>query len=90
MPHFTCGIHRVGIYNNQARPQRTEQCNRVLQYVRHHQSDTVTRFQAHVLQRSSEIPGQVIELGIGQFRAHAVIGHTVFVVLATLFQYVDN
>jgi hypothetical protein len=63
MLHLPGRVERVGVDHRQPRPQRPEQRHRVLQHVRHLQSDAVALGQPQVLaQEGGELAAQLAQL----------------------------
>ncbi len=67
MLEFACGIHRVRVDHDQARAQRAEQRDRILQHVRHHDRDAIAlaehEFAGEV---AGELTAHFVDLAIGQ------------------------
>src|SRR5690606_11639507 len=74
MFHFTGGVQRICVDDDEARPEGTEECNRELQTIGHLDSDPVTLFQAEpLLQKCGEVSGELVDLPEGKPDAHVFV-----------------
>ncbi len=86
MLHFPGGVHGVGIDDNKAGPERTEQGHRVLQDIGHDQSDAVAFFKTLFLQPGGEVARLNIQLCVGQPGVEVDEGCPVFIFGTALLQ----
>jgi hypothetical protein len=78
MLQFAWRVQRVDIHHHIARTQGTENTDRILQHIRHHQGHAGPQRQLeNRLQVSGKIPRQLVELRVGDLDPHVDIGHAV-------------
>ena len=63
MAQFARRVERIRVHHRESGAQRTEQRDRVLQQVRHHERDAIPAHQAEAGQIGGEIGGEAIEVG---------------------------
>ena len=87
MLEFAWCVERVAIDDDVTGPQRTEHANRILQDVRHHQSDARSGRQFELgLQIGGEIARQGIELAVSDLRPHANVGDPLVILRDALLE----
>jgi hypothetical protein len=78
MLKFARRVQRVDVHHHVARTQGTENTNRILQDIRHHQRHAgALRQLEDRLQIGGEIPRQLVEFPVGDLDTHVDIGHAI-------------
>ena len=86
---FARGVKRVGVHYHQACFQDAKHGDGVLQQVGHHHGNALAARQfEHVLQIGGEVVGQLADLAVAEFFAHAVKGGLIAKLGNALLHYV--
>jgi len=84
---FPVGVEGVAVHHHVAGPQGAEHAHRILQQIGHHQGDAGALGQLqHVLQIGGEVPGEPVQLAVGDAHAHIDVGHPVPVLGTALLE----
>ena len=87
---FPGGVERIGVDDDETGAQGSENRDRILQNIGHHDRDAVALLQAHGLQSGGERRAVTIDLAEGQFGAEIHVGDFVPEFVAAGIDHVDD